>query len=112
MEGYPYTEIVQDDTCVTDLFIPSSDEIVGANDGVPDGSDFNVMKYQYRNKGNSTEENEYWCRESSNGGAGDYWKNNINYAATITGHDTVDGSAQKSIEEVDKLLPVYICFCT
>ena len=103
VEDYPNYELVEDDVLETDLFIPSSDEIVGANAGNTKGVDFDVQKYQYRKKGNTSSVSSYWCRDASG---------TPNYSATIYGYSNTDGSAYKSSTAVTTARPVYIAFCT
>ena len=110
VEDYPNYKLVEDDVLETDLFIPSSDEIVGANAGNTKGVDFDVQKYQYRKKGNTSSVSSYWCRDSA------YPARNVAdpeiYGATIYGYSNTDGNAYKSSTAVTTARPVYIAFCT
>lgn len=100
---YPFVEYLPNEYINVDLFIPCSDEIVGAYDGITEGVDFNVLKYQYRKKGNTLSASSYWCRDVSG---------STYYYATIYGYQYTDGNAYRASGICSGTKPVYICFCT
>ena len=104
----PNYKFVPNDTVETDIFIPSSDEIIGANEGNTTGVDFNMLKYQYRKKENNSSVYAYWCRDvyPTSGNT-----EPLRYAV-IYGSSNTDGLANKNYSNVTTSLPVYICFCT
>lgn len=102
----PYYEFVENDKQEAEIFIPSSDEILGSTQGNTNGVDFDVQKYQYRKKGNtsSSGNDSYWCRDASPASS-------ISFSV-VNGYSSTDGAANRLNYYSYYTRPVYICFCT
>ena len=105
----PYYEFVENDWLETDLFIPSSEEILGNSEGNTKGVDFDLINTTYRKKGNTSSSNMYWCRDVYKQSSANP---SLNQFAVVSGYSSSIANISKSGTNCTSALPVYICFCT
>lgn len=107
----PFYEFVDNDWLETDLFIPSSEEIVGNNAGNTKGVDFDMFAPAYRRKGNTSSSNFYWCRDVYDVPTSTITEK-LSYFSAITGYTDSLLVVKQHYVRADYAKPVYICFCT
>ena len=105
-EESPNYEYVENDWLETDLFIPSSEEILGNYVGNTKGVNIDYMATEYRKKENTgTYSNyAYWCRDVYPYGVSNY--------STVQGSGSDVTNISRNYLDCTNSRRVYICFCT